>query len=123
MEVPDAPVDRQREKDAGDRASQEFAHGEHVAAHPERRQDLEHVIVGCLANPEPLAAIERTTVTLPPVGALGMAVEHTEHLMPVGDTLEYLADRREVHDGLPFSLVGPERGSSLRWRHLLFSPS
>ncbi|ADZ72825.1 hypothetical protein SL003B_p0064 (plasmid) [Polymorphum gilvum SL003B-26A1] len=43
-----------------------------------------------------------------------MTVEHAEHLVPVGDTLEYLADGREVHERAPFSLVGLKRGSSLR---------
>src|SRR5690606_12828402 len=33
-------------------------------------------------------------------------VEHAEHLVPVGDTLEYLADGREVHERAPSGLVG-----------------
>ncbi|CUX58050.1 conserved hypothetical protein [Agrobacterium fabrum str. J-07] len=97
MEMADIPVDRQGEKDAGDRAGQEFAHCEHLSAHKQRWQDLEHMVVGCLANLEPFAAIESTVVTLPSVRALRMTVEHAEHLPTIGDALIDFTDRGEGH--------------------------
>ncbi len=89
MEVAELAIDRQREEDAGD---QEFAHREHVAAHPERRQYLEHMVVVYRAYFEPFAGVERTRVGVPAVGPLRMTIEHPKHLAPVGDATEDLAD-------------------------------
>ncbi len=64
-EVPEAPVDRQREEDAGDQTVREFAHGEYPGLDRERRQYLKRVVVGCLGDLEPFAAVERAVVPLP----------------------------------------------------------
>ncbi len=44
-----------RDPPFGDLAGEEFAHGEHVAAHPERRQEVEHVVMFGAIDLEPLA--------------------------------------------------------------------
>ena len=64
-EVPEAPVDRQREEDAGDQTGREFAHSEYPGLDRERRQYLQRVVVGCLGDLEPFAAVERAVVPLP----------------------------------------------------------
>ncbi len=45
MEPAPPSVDGKREEDAGDAARHEFAHREHVGAHEQRWQDIEHVVV------------------------------------------------------------------------------
>ncbi|WP_245476742.1 hypothetical protein [Bradyrhizobium sp. Leo170] len=77
------------------------------------------MVVLVLADLKPFAAIESAVVVLPTVRPLRAAIEHAEHLPAVGDALIDLADRREGHERAPFRLVGPERGSSFRFRHRL----
>ncbi len=98
VEEPHPVVDLQGEEDAGDAARQEFPHGEHLAVHEERRQDVEHVIMLDLGKLEPLPAIEAGIGILETIGALRVAIEHAEHLPAVGNTLVDFADRRRgVH--------------------------
>ncbi|ACM30945.1 conserved hypothetical protein (plasmid) [Rhizobium rhizogenes K84] len=88
VEIPHPVVHLQREKDAGDAVGEELAHGEHIAPHEQRRQDLEHVIVLRLGDFEPFASIKCVIITLPAVQALRVAVEQAEHLPAVGNAFK-----------------------------------
>jgi len=79
------------------RHRQEFAHREHVATHPERRQDLAHIVLLGRADLEPLAPIKDAGIIIETVRPLSMPVEHPEHLAPVGDALIDFADWRMGH--------------------------
>src|SRR5690606_12103880 len=82
-----------------------FPQCEPVAAHEQRRQDLEHMVVVGLRHFAPFAGIDRTGVDGETVRALRMAVERAKHMPAVGDALIDIAARREGHGWAPFGLV------------------
>ena len=102
VEVALMAVNRQRKEDAGDAAGEEFTQREHVVPHPQRRQDVEHVVVFDLGDLEPFARIECGRVVFRTVRPLCMAIEHAEHLPTVGNALIDLSDRRGDHGGGSF---------------------
>jgi hypothetical protein len=120
VEVTLTAVDRQREENACDAAGEEFAHGERVAAHPQRRQDVEHVIVLGLADLEPLAAVEGTVIRRA-AQTLRVPVEHAEHLPAVGGAWWTL----RIEEGIMVGSFQPRRaGARLTLRiAILSSPS
>ncbi len=87
-----AAVDPEREEDARHIAGHEFAHREHVGAHPQRRQDLEHVVMLALGDLEPLAGEEVLGIAFGDRRIAAVAVEHAIHLGTRGDAFEDLAD-------------------------------
>jgi hypothetical protein len=109
MEIAGAAIDREREEDTGDRAGHELAHGEHVAAQPERRKNLEHIVVLGRADLKPLAVIESASEARLAYRCLAMAVEHMEHLSARCDALEDLAEGRLGDHWRLLSSVGIKR--------------
>jgi hypothetical protein len=63
-----------------------------VGAHPQRRQDLEHVIMLALGDLEPLARKEVLGIAFGHRRIAAMAVEHTVHLRARSDAFEDFAN-------------------------------
>ncbi len=123
MEVTDDPVDPQREEYRCDESGQKFSHREHRTTDPQRRQDLEHVIMLTLGYFEPLACIKRARVTVETVRTLCMPIEHSEHLMALSDALVDFTDcGRGCSLTAPLALSGPKCVLPCRLT-ILFSPS
>ena len=81
-----------------------------LATHPERRQDLEHVVVLGLTDLEPLPAKRCASSSVH--GRIAARADRTSETFAGGRRrLGRLCGRiREVASAAPFSLVGPERG-------------
>ncbi len=76
------------------RRGSQFAHGEHIAAPEQRRQDFEHLVVIALADLEPLAGITAAGLPGSVDRCLAVAIEERIHLLAAGDALQHLADLR-----------------------------
>src|ERR1700730_6141050 len=92
VKPPDAAIDWEREEDAGDAAGHVFAEREHIAAHEQRRQDIEHILVVALGDLEPLASEQIASIAVGHGGCAAMTVEHMVHLAARRDAFENLAD-------------------------------
>ncbi|OWK25541.1 hypothetical protein AJ87_08965 [Rhizobium yanglingense] len=91
MEPAEPAVDLQSEENAGDALRLKLAHREVIAAHEERRQDLEHAVMVGFGDFEPFTGVEPSGKTRLVEGRLVVAVHHRVEFVAAGDTFEDLA--------------------------------
>ena len=87
VKVTDGVIDPDRVEYRGHGTGHELTHRKNRSAHPERRQDVEHIGVGELINLEPFAGIDGRLVIIKAVGAHRVPVEHPKHVGALGHAL------------------------------------
>ncbi len=109
VKVADRFVDPDRIKHRGHRPGHELTHRKDRPAHPERRQNVEHVRVGGFIDLKPFAGIDGRLVAIKAVGAHRVPVEHPEHVGALGHAVEYFAGKGyRGHQLDPFGGFGPK---------------
>lgn len=76
VKVTDGVIDPDRVEYRGHRTGHELTHRKDRPAHPERRQNIQHIGVGGFIDLEPFAGIDGRLVTIKAVGAHRVPVEH-----------------------------------------------